>query len=65
MTWHKTICENCPNADRTGRYSNWHYCINPENHRGLENMRIIRTACDMTGEKYDIDGPHWCPNKAE
>ena len=60
MTTSNTICEGCRNGDAGKAYSNWHYCTNPKN---FKEFTIIRTACDFTGEKYEVKGPFWCPKK--
>lgn len=55
-------CYDCPNADRTMNYSNWHYCDNPSDSR---DFVIIRWRSDFNGKIINIERfkPKWCPRK--
>lgn len=54
------LCSDCKCADRTVKYSDWHYCSNPKDFR---DFTIIRSFT-LLGERIDkITPPEWCPNK--
>ena len=52
------LCMECPSADNSVRYSNWHYCTNPKDFR---EFKIVRHRCDMEGVKFQNTPPDWCP----
>jgi len=55
-------CYNCPFADASVKYSNWHYCTNPDNFR---EFTVIRTCSDFKKKEYRVKPPKWCPHKKE